>query len=233
MMKQFSLTTTINQAAPIFGAAALSGLAFFAMPGVAQAADIGAGIDKVVTQNGTFFNLGPPIGEVEFMGEGGADTWIERKEDCDFVDGKCHVDIEVIKLDLISKAPVNIGGDLYDIDIDLKPNDPSVGEMWINEDGTFESDFMVHFNANFIALNGGPERNPVMLWKDFIGGGKWRPDDNGNLILVGDVVHDTGEGDGLHIVRDVPEPLTTLASLTGLGFGAILKRKNDKKQQKA
>jgi hypothetical protein len=298
MMKQFSLTTTINQAAPVFGAAALTGLAFFGMQAPAQAFNILAGSDYWTTTNNgsTFFDFGPGIGQVGLMGlpvgPGNSDTVVTRLEDAIFDDNNDGIvertsdtiRIEMNTLSLKSINQVNVGGTLYDVLVSLNDAQASTGTMTINHDvddnnkfvdnnpspapeGTFSSVINVNFKAEFV--DGGGNINDALTVLNSLPlsseNGLWSHDPTPGTTLVngpvGDLLannhinndplvsgfddfftsflveeHPTGARHEVCTANGgpcpVPEPLTTLASVTGLGFGAMLKRKNDKKNKK-
>jgi hypothetical protein len=127
---------------------------------VSPALSIVSGSDYLATQPGTFLDFsifGNPfgLGVVEFEGDtigpGDTDTIVERKGDADLTNpgDSDTIDIEMVALSLQSVAPVDIGGDLFDLDISLSSVLPSIGEMTLLLDaavtpsGTFTSFFDV------------------------------------------------------------------------------------------
>jgi hypothetical protein len=129
----------------------------------ASALTIMAGSDYLETAPGTFVNLDPfglpipPLGPIELEGDpfgpGNTDTIIRRLDDADLPTGGSSdtIDIEIVALSLTSVSPVDIGGTLFDLHVDLLPSSPSIGQMTITLDdeigvtGSFTSFFDVFF----------------------------------------------------------------------------------------
>ena len=234
-MRKFSqanwVGSSVGKSVSVLGAVGLSAIAILGAPEAAKAVDIFAGEDLLFTpaDGSSFFDFGGPIGIVELMGVplggGKTDTIVERKEDCTFVAGSCHIDIEMTALSLASIDPVNVGGFNYDVWVTPFDPDPSLGEMWINDDGTFQTVLDVHFETVFHPLDGGPDIGPIVDWKTFdaLGIYSLSAAAQGKFVILDAVVHDTG--DGRHTVHPIPEPATAIASiLFGLGGLFGLKR---------
>jgi hypothetical protein len=151
----------------------LGAVTFFGMAEGANAASVWRGSDYLTTPNngGTGF-IFPGIGSVFFkgvpVGPGLTDTVIQRQADCSLpnIGSSCTIPIEMTTLSLISSAPVNIGGNFFDVLVSLNPANQSTGTMTINHqfaddgglgaEGTFSSQMTVNFKADFVPVGGGP-----------------------------------------------------------------------------
>ena len=161
----------------LIGAIGLSAIAFFGVAESASALTVVSGSDYWQTQEGSFFDFGGPIGEVEFIGNplskwtppdssdpirvGTADTIVRRYDDVTFdtnvQDGESGISsVELVALSLISKNSIDLLGDgsLFNILVGLNPNKASTGTITINEDNTFSSNFTVSFLPTFQSVDG-------------------------------------------------------------------------------
>ncbi|MBZ0172947.1 MAG: hypothetical protein K8E66_11240 [Phycisphaerales bacterium] len=151
---------------------------------VAGAANVPAGDDLIETLPETWFNFGPGIGVVNFIGDpldpgtlGATDTIVRRLQDTQFNGQGVHawdgppqpgttdtIDIELVALSLRSVAPIDIGGAMFNVDIDLDPAIASVGTMTLRHEwndagqfqGTFDSMLTIFADALFTPVGGGP-----------------------------------------------------------------------------
>lgn len=151
---------------------------------VAGAANVPAGDDLIETLPETWFNFGPGIGVVDFIGDpidpgtlGATDTIVRRLQDTEFNGQGTHpwdgppqpgttdtIDIEMVALSLRSAAPVDIGGTMFNVEIDLDPAIASVGSMTLRHEwndagqfqGTFDSILTIFADALFTPESGGP-----------------------------------------------------------------------------
>ena len=163
------------------------GIALCCFSQSAKADNILLGSDYLLTPSsgGTSFDFGGPIGIVTFKGVplggfGPTDSIIERQQNAIFDDNNdgilertsTTIPIEMTALSLISVAPVDLGGDLYDVLVQLNAT-PSTGTMTINHNfidlgggnlgfddsgltqGTFTSLFDVNFDALFNPVSTG------------------------------------------------------------------------------
>jgi PEP-CTERM motif len=141
----------------------------------ARGSSILAGTDYISTPAGSSFDFGPGIGTVTFQGRFGpgvADTMITRLDNAILpnVGDTDTVRLQMRLLELMSVAPVNIGGSFFDVFVSLDPNARSLGEMTIHHEfpdddgpapeGTFTSMLSVHFIASFVPVLGG---NPTEI----------------------------------------------------------------------
>jgi len=138
------------------------------LSGPVYAASIFAGSDYLTTVDASF-DFGGAIGLVGFtgaFGPGVADTVLTRLEDAILtVGGSDTIAIQMRLLELVSVAPVNIGGDLFDVRVHLDPARASTGTMTINHEfpdnataapeGTFTSNLLVNFVASFAPVGAG------------------------------------------------------------------------------
>ncbi len=150
----------------VVGAFGLSAIALLGVPKPAIAANILAGSDYWYTGDGTQFDFGNGIGIVQFQGipilPGGTDTKVARIENCDFAVGCNDIALVMESLNLMSVAPVNLGGDLYNISVMIDPDRVSTGSMSISHEfaddntaapeGTFDSVLNVAFKALFAPI---------------------------------------------------------------------------------
>jgi hypothetical protein len=114
------------------GYALAASLSLFTTEGLAVS--IGPGFDLLKTAvSGSYVDLReiPEIGRiVELVGNplpglGGVDTIVERKAGCDFdATNPCTIAIQLIKLSLRSKDPVDISGTFFDVFVTEQPPDP-------------------------------------------------------------------------------------------------------------
>ena len=138
---------------PLTGVAIVlaGGLTFAAS---APAISILPGSDYLTTAPGTMIDLGKlgspwGLGVVEFagnpVGPGDTDTVIERQgtPTVDAPGDTDTVEIELVGLSLASVNPVDVGGILYDLHIDLDPALPSLGaiEITLGNDTVPSGDF--------------------------------------------------------------------------------------------
>jgi hypothetical protein len=133
-------------------------------PNVQQPTTILKGSHYIAAQHG--FLTVPNLGVIRFHGKpfgpGNTDTIYRRLEDVNLSTGFNSpetIPIELTRLSVQSILPVNIGGTLYDMWIQLTPGERSLGEMtfvWeFPEDGTtlpkgiFHKNINIHFTAEF------------------------------------------------------------------------------------
>ncbi len=167
----------------LIGAVGLSAIAFFGVAESANALTVVKGSDYWVTKEGSMFDFGGPIGEVEFVGrptgdwtppEGGdsidvgkADTIVRRLDNVNLSNGSGISKVKLVALSLISKNPQNIDGESFEILVDLKPltntdgdddfNTPHDGTIEIRDDETYSSNFLVSFLPTFRSVSGGDD----------------------------------------------------------------------------
>ena len=258
----------------LIGAVGLGAISVLSLSEVTKAQDVPAGSDFFISPSGlsTFIfdtdklnaqlGLGlPPGQEVPIPLKGVAitpelsntDTVVTRLDDCTFVGGECTVDIEMVGLSLISVDPLNIPGfGEYNINAILDPQNPTLGEMTINEDGTFSSFLDVFYAVSFEPIGNAqplddffdnllltnrtanwtpePPSNAVCVVQGFCAGNQFFP--------VGLVEHEKGsptfpEGHTTILepvdMEKVPEPSVT-ATLVLFGLAGL---RNVKKRQSA
>jgi hypothetical protein len=209
-MKSFSPPNLLSRS--LIGAVGL-GVALLGLPQSANASNIIKGTDFLHTPgNGnTSFDFGT-IGVVTFegltIGPGNTDTKITRLQDAIFDDNNdgilertsATINIQLTALSLESIAPVNVGGNLYDVFVGLTANNPSTGTMTISHNtvdlvgggkgfdnsgtwqGTFTSLFDVNFDAAFIPQSVGSQftlSNSISLINQ---GANWTHNPNGVLV---------------------------------------------------
>jgi hypothetical protein len=123
---------------------------------------VALGSDYFQTGPGSFFNFGPPIGSVNFMGlpigPGNTDTIVQRQADASI--GGPAIPIQIVALSLESTAPVNVGGSFFDVFVTLNPADLALDTGTLSvagttAGGTFSSSLNVFFDAHFQPLGGG------------------------------------------------------------------------------
>jgi hypothetical protein len=210
-MKSFSPTNLLSRS--LIGAVGL-GVALLGLPQSASAFNIIKGTDFLHTpgNGGTSFDFGTGIDVVTFKGltieTGNTDTKITRLQDAIFDDNNdgilertsATINIQLTALSLESIAPVNVGGNLYDVFVGLTANNPSTGTMTISHNtvdlvgggkgfdnsgtwqGTFTSLFDVNFDAAFIPQSVGSQftlSNSISLINQ---GANWTHNPNGVLV---------------------------------------------------
>ncbi|MEA5532429.1 PEP-CTERM sorting domain-containing protein [Crocosphaera sp. XPORK-15E] len=214
----------------LIGAVGLSAIAFFGVTESVKAADINAGIDYLFTPLGSDtwvdFDQSGPMGRVYFKGvpvlPGGADTAVERLNDCDFdATGKCTIDLQFVSLNLMSVTPVaEFGNQNVFLMLDDTQTQP-VSSMTLMDMGNMASwtntlDFywkLVDSQNNILQTG----------FESFIGSGLGTYDSNGGFIVK---TYDDSAAWARHTDKKIPEPSTTLGLLLlGLGSVAGIKRK--------
>jgi hypothetical protein len=156
----------------LIGAVGLSAIALFGAAQSAKAITVVAGSDYWRTIEGSMFNFGGPIGEVEFIGRpirswtpptpedadpinvGLADTIVRRLDDVNLDSGSGVSRVELVALSLISANYIDLQGSLFKILVDLNPEGDSTGTITIREDQTYSSDFNVSFLPSFRPVSG-------------------------------------------------------------------------------
>lgn len=150
----------------------------------AHADAIVTGSNYLQTAAGTSFNFG--TGAIAFNGSpldttllGLTDTIIERTANANLVPGGpgATVPISVVALSLKSQAPVNIGGVLFNVFVNLNSSPPSTGTATIFENasgngGTFTSNFTENLVVTFVPVSGGSSFT-VGSSLTFSGSGAW------------------------------------------------------------
>jgi hypothetical protein len=165
-----------------------------AAPATSSASPVSAGFDnfRSIPGNGdhtntmaagTWFDFGGQIGIVDFaglpIGPGRTDTIVERLGDANFpfegtnlwpgdptLGTATTIDIELVALSLVSIAPIDLGGTLFDVFMVVDPVTRSLGTMtleheWadsgdLDPEGTFDSQISVWVDAMFVPVGGGP-----------------------------------------------------------------------------
>jgi hypothetical protein len=149
------------------------------------------------------FDFGPDIGDVFLTGGpsiGPGDTTIIWKLQSDtFLSGpgsSAKIPFENIGLSSVSRVPVNIGGRLFDVFIELDPSRPSIGQLDITQDlvddgtktpvGTFTYSLITYFIAIFTPQDGETGIFQVINSVDLssIDGGKWSYNPGPNFVVT-------------------------------------------------
>ena len=205
----------------------------------ANAATISAGYDYLVTNPGTYFDFGGPIGIVNFqgyaIGPGNTDTIVQRLSPTT-INGPA-TNIQIIALSLVSTAPVPAfgGNPIY---VTLAPGNlaQDTGTITINgsqSGGTFDSFFDVFFDIcltpgpNGVGC-GGPALLPVIQKTFTSNGSPWSAtpppyaaNPNGDFF-PGLITHSTDGGQHVVSVAQTPLPATLPLFVTGLGALGLL-----------
>lgn len=230
----------------------LSAIAFAGVTQSAQAADIRAGIDYLFTPEGSDtwvdFDQDGPMGRTYFKGvpllQGGADTAVERLDDCHFdTDGKCTVGLQFVSLNLMSVKPVPEFGDQFvflmlddDPNGDGIPDPQPIREMTIMDMGNNMASWTNILEFNWKLVDDLPTGNPIVDpstgepikgTETFIGSGIGTYDDEGHFFVK---TYDDQAAWARHTDKPIPEPSTT-AGLIFLGLGSLLGIKRNSKQQ--
>jgi len=134
----------------------------------AYGVSIFAGSDYLSTTSASF-DFGGAVGVVPLTGAFGmgvADTVLTRLANANLprVGSTDTIGIQMRLLELQSIAPVNVNGTLFNVAVHLNPNAFSTGSMTINHtlpdngtaaaEGTFTSNLIVNFLANFVQAGG-------------------------------------------------------------------------------
>src|SRR5712691_2724055 len=123
---------------------------------------VALGTDYFQTQPGTFFNFGPGIGIVNFVGLPigplSTDIIIQRQADAT-INGNA-IPIQIVALSLRSTQPVIFNGVLYNVFVTLDPAHlaQDTGTLTVHgtlAGGTFDSTLNVFFLAKFVPIGGG------------------------------------------------------------------------------
>ena len=141
------------------------------------------GTDYLQTGAGTVFDFGPPIGLVEFVGNPiiagtTTDTIIQRQADGNI---GAPIPIQIINLSLVSKNPVSVGGNSYNVFVTLDPAKLALDTGTITVfgnilGGTFNSTLTVNFIASFAPIGGAPPMGPIPGTVNLTqNGGIWSP----------------------------------------------------------
>jgi hypothetical protein len=152
---------------------------------------VALGSDYFATQGGTFFDFGPGIGPVPFMGlpigPGNTDTIVQRQADAAI--GGAAIPIQITALSLKSVAPVNVGGSFFDVFVTLDPahlaNDTgTMSIMGTLAGGTFTSSLNVFFDAHFQPVGAG---SPFDVFSNVTlanAGATWGPTPPPGIVIV-------------------------------------------------
>jgi hypothetical protein len=119
-----------------------------------------------------FYPFPGGVGTVAFhgrpFGPGNTDTIYQRLAEANLptLGSSATIPIEVVRLEMQSFSPVNIGGTFFDMFIHLTPGTRSLGEMTITQnspndggpapEGTFHKSVTLVFTAEFTPVGGGP-----------------------------------------------------------------------------
>jgi hypothetical protein len=183
-----------------------------------QVNTVALGTDYLTTGAGTQFDFGSPFGVVNFkglpVGPGSTDTIVQRTQDAE-INGS-PITTQLIQLSLQSVAPVNLGGNFYDVFVKLDPTKLALdtGSMTIDGGiggGTFSSTLDVFFDAQFVPLGSGV--TPFDIFSSIVlsGSGSWGPlPGPGQLIVPG--VDDNGSTD---------QPANQHSGLDPCGVGTV------------
>lgn len=160
-MKNFSWQVKGSLATSMFGAVVVGAIAILGIPESVRAATVVLGTDYWITQTGSSFELGgipvqvqgEPIGMFNGRNVGDADTIVERKNN---VTLSGSTPIEVVALSLKSVNPVSITGlGSFDVFVGLTPGEQSLGNLSINNNNSFSSNFTVSWTAELRPVGGG------------------------------------------------------------------------------
>jgi hypothetical protein len=221
-----------------------------AVSSAAEFEGIQAGADWLVTQPGTFFVIGgitvPLIGVADPRFNG-ADTIIQRLSDLnvpDIAGSTATTSLHMLELQLQSTAPVNIGGNFFDVFVNLNPATQTNGTLTLVQivsgegipEGTFTSFFDVFFTLTF-KQNGVTVPCPIgatapncNLELTLTGAGQWT-DDVPGVWMVGQVI-ESHPGSGVHMAQQIPtgpEPASSI--LFGAGLAGIIMLVNRKRRR--
>ena len=158
---------------------------------------VALGSDYFQTQPGSQFDFGGPIGVVPFMGlpvgPGQTDTIVQRQADATINGGP--IPLQIVELSMESTAPVNIGGNFFDVFVTLDPANLAhdTGQITIMGSlggGTFNSFFDVFFDAHFLPLGSANAFDVFSSVHLAQNGAQWGPTPPPGVVLV------TGPDDG-------------------------------------
>ena len=216
----------------------VSAIAVFGVPQSVKAADINAGIDYLYTPEGsdtwTDFDQDGPMGRTYFKGvpnlTGGADTAVERKDNCNFdAMGKCTVGLQFVSLNLMSVNPVpEFNNQTVFLMLDDSQGPQPISSMTLMDMGNMASwTNTLTFNWKLVTSLNDPQA--IILGRGtetFRGSGLGTYDDNGDFIVK---EYDDQAAYARH-TNKIPEPSTT-AGLIFLGLGSLFGIKHSIGQQ--
>jgi hypothetical protein len=230
------------------GSLALLSVLAIATQGVTRAAEIEGvlkGTDWLVTQPGTFVVVNgttvPMMGNPSFVG--GPDTIVQRLSDMvvpDVPNSTASTSTIMTLLALKSTAPVNFGGNFFDVYVDLDPGHATNGTLTLTQtvagegipEGTITSFFDVFFDIDLTPA--GQPKSPRVIGANCLaseamlnGSGSWTDDTANGVFIVGNVNYAAPTEN--HVAMQIPtspEPASLLLFGAGMaGLVVLVKRR--------